>query len=356
MRRKTNKLLGKIRTAYQYKRRSKKWRRRKGHRAAERAAKSLYDRHLREQEALNQQISWSQVRDQRNKIPKDLAAPQVFSFVHNTDEVLEYWEQVGRLFEQKENVFLNIDNVTQLTSDAVALMIANLKNPEFSNGCFFVGRAPRDRALAKVFTQSGFYKYVWSRGQFSVGQGNILHRETNHKVVPEIAVSTYQVGEKHTFGEALHFDELYEIMIECMSNTHNHASLNTKDPCRWWIYTYPAENNVTCYSFFDLGVGIFQSMRTKDFFTKFLRTVKYYRNIDFVPDLLAGRIQSRIDKDNEIRGKGIPEIVKHSKNDLFRAFYLITNDVKINLKTGEPEQLKHNFRGTFFYWEIEARV
>ena len=74
-----------------------------------------------------------------------------------------------------------------------------------------------------------------------------MHKETNHKVVPEIAVSCWLAGAKHSFGEDYPFDGLYEIMIECMSNTHNYANAKGQDKCRWWIYTHPDDNNITCY-------------------------------------------------------------------------------------------------------------
>jgi len=353
---KKNRLLGNIRARYQKKRKSKKWKHRKLSKVREKKRKASYERLLRRYEKIRRDQARKEYYLQRSKTPIALKAPADFSLINNTDEILEYWENVGSELQKKENVFVDIDHIESLTSDAVALMIAYINNSDFMNDSIIVGRAPRKRNLAKIFTQSGFYKYVFSQGKFDISNGEILHKETNNKVVPEIAVSSFLVGAEHTFGKDIPFDGLYEILIECMSNTHNHASLNRKDKCKWWIYTHPDDHKVTCYSFLDLGVGIFESMRTKGFFTKVLKTVGIYKNIDFVTDLLDGKIQSRMEKDRKIRGKGIPEIVKHSKNDLFRTFILITNDVKIDLKTGECQQLGHNFSGTFFYWEIKPHT
>ena len=146
---------------------------------------------------------------------------------------------------------------------------------------------------------------------------------------------------------------LYEILIECMSNTHNHANLNKQGECRWWLYVYnnPITNS-TSYSFVDLGVGIFKSAHTKNYITKIFKVTGLQKNIDLVDDLLAGKIHSRIEKDRELRGKGIPQIVKHSKNTWFKSFYIITNDVKIDLSIGSRESLDYSFDGTFLHWEL----
>lgn len=75
-------------------------------------------------------------------------------------------------------------------------------------------------------------------------------------------------------------------------------------------------------------------------------------NVDLVQDLLDGKIKSREIIDNNIRGKGIPQIARNSQQDVFRRAYIISNDVKINLKTRDAEKLKNNFQGTCLYWEL----
>ena len=56
-----------------------------------------------------------------------------------------------------------------------------------------------------------------------------------------------------------------------------------------------------------------------------------------------------------IRGKGIPQIVDNARAECFKSFYIITNDVKINLKTQHKEQLRYPLKGTLLYWELQNK-
>ena len=76
-------------------------------------------------------------------------------------------------------------------------------------------------------------------------------------------------------------------------------------------------------------------------------------NSSLVSDLLSGKVQSRIEIDNEIRGKGIPQIVEYSKLDCFEKFLLITNDVKIDLKENKWEKLNTGLAGTFYFIQFK---
>ncbi len=117
------------------------------------------------------------------------------------------------------------------------------------------------------------------------------------------------------------------------------------------MYNEP-EKAITSYSFLDLGVGIFESVVVKNYLKRIRGTI-LYPNINLVDDLLKGKIPSRMEEDKEIRGKGIPQIVRHSQSDHFKSFYIIANDVKIDLKNQSKEQLNFNLNGTFLYWELQ---
>lgn len=45
--------------------------------------------------------------------------------------------------------------------------------------------------------------------------------------------------------------------------------------------------------------------------------------------------------------------VEYARTDYFRRFYIIANDVKIDVKTSEKWQLNTNINGTFLYWELQ---
>lgn len=290
--------------------------------------------------------------EKRKKTYKLLPAPSNFSFIDNTEEVLTYLKDSEKYFNQKRGVNFDKSNVETMTSDAIALFIAFISGKHK-----FRGNAPRKPNLKKLFEESGFYDFVGTKS-INKGKGNnefnMLHRESNNIVEPEIAGEAVYRGIKHTNLSMNDTDPVYDTLIECMQNTNNHASLNKYGNCNWWLYVYnDPDEKITKYSFVDLGVGIFSSLIANGLVKKFFKSINTLPNIKLVDDLLNGKIQSRIDEDNQIRGKGIPQIVEYAKTDYFRRFFIIANDVKIDVKSSEKWQLNTNINGTFLYWELQ---
>ena len=329
-------ILNAIRIRYQAKRHTKKWKRRKNNK-----------KHQTHEAAI---VTHNRIIKPYTNHP----APLNFSFVRNTNEVLKYFVEAEKLFKKKYKLNLNIDDIDVLTPDAISLLVASINDKNFHHNSGYKGDAPKKPELKKIFKESGFYNFVHSRGFNGTGDGNLLHKEKHIKVMPVIAQKAALIGIRHTFENEEPYEPLYNILIECMSNTNNHASLKTNENCIWWLYVYnDPVSKTTSYSFLDLGVGIFDSVVVQGYLKQLLKGTFVYRNINIVDELLSGKIQSRVDEDNEIRGKGIPQIVEYSKKSTFKEFYIITNDVKINLKTTEREQLDYNFGGTLLYWEIQ---
>lgn len=282
------------------------------------------------------------VRVQKHKAAPyiDHKAPENFSFINNTNEVLKYFDVAKDILQKrKENVNFDISDVTELTPDSIALLVASVKSPSFMKTGNSRGNAPKNDDLRKIFTESGFGDHITQSNGFKKSQpGNLLHKEVARKVVPDIAKSACVTGLEHVYNKKdpyppLYnvYSSLYEILLESMANTHNHANLSQQGECRWWLYVYNnPKTNSTSYSFVDLGVGIFKSRHTKNYIEKILQVTSLQNNLSLVDDLLAGKVHSRIEKDRELRGKGIPQIVRHSKNSCFKSFYIITNNVKIN--------------------------
>lgn len=302
--------------------------------------KKLYDKLIKFQDKLEQRTFAL------------LPAPPEFNFIDNTDSVLSYLKDAEKYFRQGRGVTFDKSNVTDLSSDAIALFIAFLsgKNARFR------GNAPTKEDLKELFEESGFYNYVKApkrvKQKTNVAK-NLLHKESHNTVTTDIAEDAVMRGLNHTGINPKTTDPVYDTLIECMQNTNNHASLNKYGNCNWWLYVYnDPKEKITKYSFVDLGVGIFKSLVANGYLKKILKGISVLPNISLVEDLLDGKIQSRIEEDNEIRGKGIPQIVDYSKMSIFKRFFIIANDVKINVKTGEKWQLQHNMNGTFLYWEL----
>lgn len=295
----------------------------------------------------------------RNYILNDiinLLAPENLSLINNPDEVLAYIKRGRENIKNGNPVRFDISQIKELTPDAIPLLISHLRDFKYNKGIPIHGNAPENDKFRKLFTESGFYSYVKSKAKYKTAKDNIMHNESNVKVKPDIAGDAVEIIFGHCkYGEEF-VEPVYNIFIELMSNTHHHANLNKYGSSKWWLYLFnDEENEEISLSFLDLGVGIFKSLIVQSYIKKLGLNLKLVDNTILVPELLSGKIQSRIEIDREIRGKGIPQIVEYSKLDCFEEFYLISNNIKIDLKTNTSTKLKENLMGTFYFIKLKTK-
>lgn len=283
-------------------------------------------------------------------------APANFSFVDNTDEILTYFNDCKTTLHKNKKIAIDISQIENLSSDAIALLVAAVHAKSFTGNYGKVeGNAPQNQALAKLFIESGFYRYVDADKRLKLASNtkeNLLHKESNFNVQPDLAKNACQYGTTHVLNQNEPFPVLFEMLIEAMSNTNNHADKIKKGTIKWWLYAYNAhDENKTCYTFIDLGVGIFDSLPVGRY-KKLTNLIGFTHNADLVQDLLDGKIKSSEKQDRDIRGKGIPQIARNSASEYFGRAFIISNNVKINLKDRTTEKLSENFKGTMLYWEL----
>ena len=283
-----------------------------------------------------------------------IIAPTNFSLIYNTEETLNYFHKAHKELKNKNRILFDISGVTTLTTDAIALQIAKIKDARFHLNSGILGNAPTDKNLKNLFSQSAFYEYVNTRGVKPVNNKKLLiHEITNNKVEPDKAKEAYLLGLRHTFQNEEIFEPLYNILIEIMQNTNNHAGA-TRGKYDWWLHVYNHPDSFkTSYTFLDLGVGIFESLPVQSFKRDFLELLGLKSNLELVPKLFAGEIKSRTARPE--RGKGIPQVYECSQHKAFETFFLISNDIYANLKTGENKIIKTQFNGTLFYWELNNK-
>jgi hypothetical protein len=275
--------------------------------------------------------------------------PIIFSFIENPNELLKCISN-GRYYAKK-NIPLEIrlGHVTYITNEAIALLIATLSDHDFDK-IEIQGDTPKDLELKKAFINSGFYNYVKSNISNVPDINILLHQRSNKKVNTAIAKEVCIRGLNYTFKSDEIFDPLYDIIIECMSNTHNHADPNKDGAYDWWIYTYfDMNNSVSYYCFFDFGIGIFESILVKDY-KEVMRSLGFTKNVDLIKDLYSGKIASRTLLPE--RGKGLPQIHSYSSHPNIKNLTLITNNVYSNMSNDIHYELELNFSGTFYYWEL----
>lgn len=282
-----------------------------------------------------------------------ILAPYHFSLINNTEATIKFFNLAHEELMKNNQILFDISHIETLTTDAIAVQIAKINDEGFHKNNRISGNEPKNDQLKKLFTQSGFYDFVQT--QFTKPKNDktlLIHQITNNRVEPDIAKEACLQGLRHTFGNEEIFEPLYDILIEIMQNTNNHAG-STRGVYDWWLHVYNhPDSKKTSYTFLDLGVGIFESLPVKSFKRDVLEFFGVKSNLDLVPRLFAGEIKSRTARPE--RGKGIPQVYECSQDSIFEKFILISNDIYADLKTNENKIIRNQFNGTLFYWEINS--
>lgn len=292
----------------------------------------------------------------------EVEAPSNFSLIENTEAVLHFFKENKKLLASRKQVGFNLRDIKKLTPDAIALLIAKVKDENFTNRLVVRGNSPQKADLKKMFDESGFLEHVRSSWVPERNEKNVLiHQITNNKVENEIAKDISKRAVAHTFGTGEKYRPIYEILIECMANTKNHAGMSEGE-YNWWIFEYSnPDTKVTTISFLDLGTGIFNSIPVQSFKRNAMIALKDKTGVDFIPnfnlnlltDLFEGKISSKTGM--EERGQGLPLIYDRSGNQQIKNFTIISNDVYVKIPSKESIILKNKFQGTFLYWELHPR-
>lgn len=292
---------------------------------------------------------------------KSMSAPVDFSLVGNTDLVLGYFKEVSQHISERVQIEFDLSKIENLTPDAIALLVAKVNDLNFTRGLTVQGNKPEKQELKRIFEESGFLDHVKSAYKPPRNTNNLLIHQVSHKkVIPVIAREVGIRSVKHTFRNRTKFQPIYKIMIECMANTDNHASLNKEGFYNWWLFTYCDPNSrITSFTFLDLGIGIFNSRPVNDYKRKFLTNIENFTklplasmgNLDLVPSLFSGEIYTSRTGEKE-RGQGLPTIKELSENPHIKNFTIITNNVRMKLPSLDSQILNSKLNGTLLYWEL----
>jgi hypothetical protein len=284
-------------------------------------------------------------------------APENFSFVNNTDEMLAFFQKGKRIAQKGMAVLFDLRSISNLSPDAIAIYASILNDKNYCPGARISGNMPKNTSLKHLFMASGFYDHVKSKAKPETRENHfMLHKISESKVEPSIAKKATDFAAQKTFKTDIKFRALYEILIELMANTNNHATpleCISNKKYDWWLYVfYDSKTNITSYTFLDFGVGIFKSQPFMNYMNLILiKFGKEKSSSEMANDLLNGKISSRTGKDE--RGRGFKCITDNVAKNEFKKFILISNSVFIDVKARKSYPLENSFNGTFAYWEIQ---
>lgn len=278
-----------------------------------------------------------------------LKAPSNFSFIENTNEVLSFLDQIRDYIYKRKPVLIDLAEITNLSNDAIVLLLAFVRSPSITRGIPIKGTFPKDGKLRKIFQESGVFG---SEGTGSESKNYIITRR-NKKAEGGIANELIKRSTKEIFGQEARCPGIYRALMESMANTCYHAKPKFIGHETWWLTVYhdKVEKKVS-FAFIDLGVGIFKSSNMIGFKDKLKSTLGISDNRDVLKEIISGgRISST---KIPYRGKGLPSIYKGLERNYYSNLKIISNDVKTDLSTNQFEKIPNEFSGTFLYWELNS--
>jgi hypothetical protein len=283
-------------------------------------------------------------RQARNLPFVTLALPKNFSIIHNAADSIKFLREFKYLAKDN-NLTLNLTAVTHITVDAITALIAEILS--LSGKRIVNGNNPNNEACKDLLIRSGFFDHVKSRRPLPSGQKGKIAPRKSHRVEGATAKELIRIGTEAAFGTSRKSYPAYSALIECMSNTHNHATGRREQyGAEMWYSTVYGDANTQSisYTFLDTGVGIFRSVRLNKLKKLYNKLFRGEDHRDILRDILLGRIASRTGL--PFRGKGLPGIYKSFRAGRIKSLIIVSNDVYADVANDDYRLLRIEFPGT----------
>ena len=292
-----------------------------------------------------------------------MSAPRLFSLVENTVEMLAFVKRARALHERlplSQWIGLDMRSVERVAADGVVFFLALID--EFRDaGRSFLNLDPSTPSVLRQLEESGFFTIIKPLGRQRRVAGRVFRQGFRRKsaiVQPDIALAAIDFSSLVLWsGEKRRHTDLYKAIIECMSNTNNHASGpdGRYAAPRWSLSV--SESDIpdrVCFSFIDPGVGIYRSANVLRILRPLYDNIpSLMRSERVLEQIMTGKLASSTKL--AYRGKGLPKLRELAKQGKLANLQVITNSVvaKISADAESYERIQDaELSGTFLYWEI----
>lgn len=287
-------------------------------------------------------------------------APTVLSFFHNTEETMKFFEDIindTKRHKFGRKYFFNLSQVETLTIDAVMYIIAILKNLKTTNiyNFTFEGNMPENELSRKLIDESGFHKFVNSNSRNVKPNTNKIQIVTGKLLDPNTASEICDFVNEICGKDVKFTKALYEILIELMDNTTQHAYAEKEDltVSQWYLFVENKDTTIQ-FIFLDTGKGIPATINKKLIVeSKLVSTLLKKNDSDFILSTLNGEFRSKTKQSN--RGKGLPWIYNHAKNNNISNFMIFSRNGCCSVQENIPVKCidyKNQIFGTLLCWEL----
>ena len=335
------------------------------HRSFLRKRHSQYKKRVRNKSKLGLSKVQREERNYKQKLwdYNHIKAPANLSLIENCENTLDFLKKIRVCFDKRKKVFVVLKHVTNISHDAIVVLLANLVQFK-ANKIDFNGDFPTNKSARDVIEKSGFFSKLYDR--FNVqdeyelkSPNNSIYTHAQKTVNPELTDKLIQYASETVWGSSRRCIGVQRVFLELMQNTNNHAAIGVEGDKHWWVSVNHCKNKkIVSFSFIDFGVGVFNSLKGKPQDSKFYRildklakAISPHDNAELLKSILRGELHHTA-TGKYYRGKGLPGIYDALKQNSMSNLFIITNDAFVDASNDKYIPLKNELLGTFVYWEL----
>ena len=292
-----------------------------------------------------------------------ISVPSNFSFIKNLpDTATFFFEMLNRLKTApvKASFLIESNNVTTVTTDAIMYLIALMRNYKLSRQRFysFRGTYPDNLDARKVYMESGLLKFVKSKSKRLPENNSKMSIMSGKNNDPISAGKMCDFVAKIFNTPRRYNTELYEVIIEMMSNVYYHAYSEDEEKMfpEWFMYAEHINGEIK-FLFLDTGLGIARTVKKHNLYEKVINKIGIGYESKLIKSTLDGDFRTKTEEINH--GKGMPLINDFAKNEKITDFHIISGrgHCWIDNQTNEfqSEELKNKIFGTIYSFTINNR-
>lgn len=294
-------------------------------------------------------------------------ADSILNFVTHPEQTIHFFELAELAFSNDLPVRYDLSNTHEISADAIAMLLSQLKNEEVNQGLFFRVIASED-ILKRLNQEWKYLKKIDSESPMIEDfESGSVTKLTGTNVANFLARDICMEISKCIYGKPKITRDLYEILIELMANTQDHANgpEGSGSETSWWLFLYPSEGDIDLI-FIDNGVGLFESlpvkqhMHKRNYISEFIpgadelsKTVRRRELLQVYKDLVNGNIKSSTGLAE--RGKGMPLVRGNAQVGVISQLTVISNDAYIDMLCDKVSVMDFSFSGTMYIAKIMER-
>jgi hypothetical protein len=285
-------------------------------------------------------------------------APRSLSIIENPNEVVSFFNFIEYLLKKGNKLYLNIKDIKILSQESIMYFLSLIKNLKFQGIPFDIsGNIPTEAANYNILKRTGFFNFVTTHSiilskkgdDFQIIEGEKIDN-TAVKKVCDFIITKYNLSKKHTTF-------IYEMLIELMTNTIQHAYFKKSHRINFWylFLNFRKEDECIQITFLDNGSGIPKTVNKtmNDQIKTFISQsgLLFFGDSDLIDATLSGKFKSRTKM--HYRGKGLPMINSLLIQNKISNCIIVSNSGYFSkIKKFDLDSSLH---GTLFYWEISRR-